>query len=141
MSEKHHQNQGPPGGAGAPNNGWVDETVFEEPDPFCEPEGAAGPVPGPGWMPPWGWGPPPWKRRRDWCPPGYYPPRGYYRRRESSSVWWVFLWVFLGIILIAMLTPSVGYGVSTAGGGFAAIFGIVILGLAIWKVVDLIRGA
>jgi hypothetical protein len=118
---------------------WLEDAMWreEEAETETETETEAGGFPP--WMRPWG------KRRR---PPNnnypydpYDPPprRHHYREREYTSGWWIVFWVFLAIIILALLTPSVGSGVSVIGSSFTAVLGLVILSLAVWKVVDLIR--
>jgi hypothetical protein len=109
---------------------WLEDAIWHEEEAEAESPGF------PPWMGPWG------KRKR---PPNYPydpydPPRRQPRReREYTSGWWIVFWVFLAIILLALLTPSVGTGVSVIGSSFTAVLGLVILFLAVWKVVDLIR--
>lgn len=111
---------------------WLEDAMWREEE--AEAEGGGFPP----WMGPWG------KQRR---PPNNYPydpydppPRRHqYRDRGYTSGWWIVFWVFLAIVILALLTPSVGTGVSVIGSSFTAVLGLVILGLAVWKVVDLIR--
>lgn len=135
MDEKHQQKQERAEQAWAPDNLWQEEP----------PQRGRG---GPGLFPPW-WprggggggrvGPPPPAEPVEPEAPYWDYYRWRRRDRDTTSGWWIFFWIFMGIILLALLMPSVGGGVSVIGSSFTAVLGLVILFLAIWKVIDLIR--
>lgn len=71
-------------------------------------------------------------------PPGYIPlPPPYLVYPKGSSPWLILLWVLIAVVLLAIFMPVLKVAFLAYGGACSWLFGILILVLAVWKLIDL----